>query len=72
MAAMDYFVQVGIVTGGLYGDTTTCQPYTLKPCEHHVNGTRPPCTEGDKTPECKHDCIPSYKVPFHKDKVSDF
>ena len=30
----------GLVTGGLYGSQDGCQPYVLKPCEHHVNGTR--------------------------------
>ena len=28
------------MTGGLYGSQDGCQPYVLKPCEHHVNGTR--------------------------------
>ena len=69
LAAMDFYAMEGIVTGGLYGDETTCQPYTLKPCEHHVNGTRPPCTEGGKTPKCRHECQKGYKTSYKKDKV---
>ena len=33
-------IRKGLVTGGLYGSQDGCQPYVLKPCEHHVNGTR--------------------------------
>ena len=33
-------IRKGLVTGGLYGSNDGCQPYVLKPCEHHVNGTR--------------------------------
>ena len=33
-------IRKGLVTGGLYGSKDGCQPYVLKPCEHHVNGTR--------------------------------
>jgi len=70
LAAMDYYSTQGVVTGGLYGDSDTCQPYTLKPCEHHVPGNRPPCTEGGSTPKCQHKCIDSYsKNTFSKDKA---
>jgi len=69
LAAMDFYALEGIVTGGLYGDTTTCQPYTLKPCEHHVPGSRPPCTEGGKTPKCEHKCQKGYDVSYKKDKA---
>lgn len=72
LAAMDYFTMEGVVTGGLYEDQQTCKPYTIKPCEHHVNGTRPPCTgDGGNTPKCQHKCIPSYNPnnPYAADKV---
>ena len=46
----------GLVTGGLYGSKDGCQPYVLKPCEHHVNGTRGPCEEDGRTPKCHHYC----------------
>jgi len=69
LAAMDYYASQGVVTGGLYGESDTCQPYTLKPCEHHVPGNRPPCTEGGSTPKCEHKCIDSYnKNSWQNDK----
>ena len=58
LAAMDYLATHGLPTGGLYGDTTTCKPYTMKPCEHHVPGDRPPCTGDGPTPKCTKQCIP--------------
>lgn len=67
LAAMEYFVTRGLVTGGLYGTKDTCQPYTLEACEHHVPGDRPPCTEGGGTPKCSHQCIPDYTTKAYKD-----
>jgi cathepsin B len=54
--AWSYWKNHGLVTGGLYGDNSTCAPYTIPPCEHHVNGTRPPCSEGGSTPKCTKKC----------------
>lgn len=46
-----------------------CQPYEIPTCEHHVNGTRPPCEgEGGKTPKCQKKCEDGYNVPYAKDK----
>lgn len=47
-----------------------CRPYSIPPCEHHVNGSRPSCTgEGGVTPKCVHKCeagyTPSYKLDKH-------
>ena len=36
LMAWNYWVHSGIVSGGLYGSTTGCQPYTFPPCAHHV------------------------------------
>ena len=55
-AAWSYWHKKGLVTGGLYGTNDGCQPYDIKPCEHHVNGTRGPCEEGGRTPKCHHVC----------------
>ena len=41
LLAIQYIANSGLVTGGLDGDKTSCQPYTPKPCEHHVPGDRP-------------------------------
>jgi cathepsin B len=70
--AWSWFVNTGVVTGGDYDDigkTDTCYPYQIKPCEHHVPGSRPPCTEGGSTPACDTSCPNSgYAVPFNQDK----
>ena len=58
--AIQYIANHGLVPGGLYADKATCLPYTLKPCEHHVPGDRPPCTGDGPTPTCKKECIPEY------------
>jgi len=50
--AWRYWAQKGLVTGGDYGTEDGCQPYDIKPCEHHVNGTRGPCEEDVRTPKC--------------------
>ena len=65
LAAMDYLATHGLPTGGLYGDTTTCKPYTMKPCEHHVPGDRPPCTGDGPTPKCQKQCIPGRIISFY-------
>lgn len=68
-AAWSYWVRKGLVSGGPYGSDQGCQPYAISPCEHHVNGTRPPCEgEGGKTPKCVKKCQASYNVPYAKDK----
>lgn len=48
---------------------TGCRPYTIAPCEHHVNGSRPPCTgeEGD-TPQCILQCEAGYTPSYQQDK----
>ncbi|KAL0165293.1 hypothetical protein M9458_041046, partial [Cirrhinus mrigala] len=43
-------------------------PYTIAPCEHHVNGTRPPCSGEQDTPECNAACISQYTIPYKQDK----
>ncbi|KPM09921.1 cathepsin B-like protein 2 [Sarcoptes scabiei] len=68
-AAWMYFVKLGVVTGGLYGDKRTCQPYYFPPCEHHMAGPRPPCGSIKPTPRCKKHCTNShYNVTFSHDK----
>ncbi|XP_028295271.1 cathepsin B-like [Gouania willdenowi] len=66
-AAWDYWVKTGIVTGGLYDSKVGCRPYTIAPCEHHVNGTRPPC-HSEETPPCDKVCIDGYALSYPKDK----
>lgn len=46
-----------------------CRPYSIPPCEHHVNGSRPPCTgEGGETPRCSRHCEPGYSPSYKEDK----
>jgi len=48
---------------------TGCRPYSIPPCEHHVNGSRPPCTgEGGETPKCSRHCEPGYSPSYKEDK----
>lgn len=45
-----------------------CRPYSIAPCEHHVNGTRPPCQGMQDTPKCEEKCIDGYSPSYPKDK----
>ncbi|MFM7857474.1 MAG: C1 family peptidase, partial [Flammeovirgaceae bacterium] len=53
--------------GGLYGDKATCQPYSLPPCDHHVNGTYGPCETKFETPECSNSCQSGYPKTLEQD-----
>uniref|UniRef100_A0A6P7GNA7 Cathepsin B-like n=1 Tax=Diabrotica virgifera virgifera TaxID=50390 RepID=A0A6P7GNA7_DIAVI len=56
-AAWDYWHETGISTGGVYGSKQGCRPYSLKPCEHYVNGNKVPCSSLHyNTPACTHKC----------------
>uniref|UniRef100_A0A3Q2PZJ3 Cathepsin B n=1 Tax=Fundulus heteroclitus TaxID=8078 RepID=A0A3Q2PZJ3_FUNHE len=67
--AWEFWTEQGLVTGGLYNSHIGCRPYTIEPCEHHVNGSRPPCTgEGGDTPECITQCESGYTPSYQKDK----
>ncbi len=68
-AAWSFWHRTGIVTGGLYGSHVGCQPYEIKPCEHHVNGTRGPCEEGGRTPKCHRTCEAGYNKAYKDDKT---
>jgi len=67
-SAWKYWVHHGLVSGGLYGDTKTCQPYIIPPCEHHVPGNRPNCSGEIPTPTCRHHCEGNKQINYHKDK----
>jgi cathepsin B len=67
-AAWEYWVQNGLVSGGLFHGTG-CQPYAIEPCEHHTEGDRPSCTgEEGTTPKCSHKCVDGYTGSFAQDK----
>merc|ERR1712150_173056 len=69
--AWTYWHQSGVVSGGLYGDTEACQPYSLEPCEHHVDGDRPDCGD-ESTPRCKHECQDGYPTEVSFTVYEDF
>ena len=47
---------------------TGCRPYSIPACEHHVNGTRPPCQGEQETPKCVELCADGYSPSYQKDK----
>lgn len=51
--AWKFFESTGVVEGGLYGDTSRCEPYPFPSCAHHVNS--------ETLPSC--DTLPEYKTP---------
>jgi cathepsin B len=67
-AAWQFWKESGIVTGGNWNSNQGCQPYTIEACEHHVNGTRPPCQGEGPTPPCVHSCRAGYNVNYDDDK----
>jgi len=66
-AAFEYWVKIGIVSGGPYNSNKGCQPYEIAPCEHHTTGSRPNCTGEGETPKCHKTCESSYSVDYQKD-----
>ncbi|XP_037001330.1 cathepsin B isoform X1 [Artibeus jamaicensis] len=67
--AWNFWKKQGLVSGGLYESHVGCRPYSIPPCEHHVNGSRPPCSgEGGDTPKCSKICEPGYSPSYKEDK----
>lgn len=74
--AWKWFTTDGVVSGGDYADMgkgTSCQPYSMMSCAHHV--TPPPgmidCATIQpeySTPKCASQCESNYDVTFAKDK----
>jgi cathepsin B len=67
--AWSYIKSTGLVTGGDYQENQFCSSYTIEPCEHHVNGTRPPCHD-EKTPSCVKKCNNGAEWSNDKHKAS--
>ena len=61
-----YYNSDGLASGGLYGTTDTCKPYTIASCEHHVKGKLPPCGDIVPTPDCTNTCQPAYKAKSYQ------
>ena len=62
---------LGIVSGGNYGDNTTCQPYPFAPCAHHTTSTKyPPCPKDEyPTPKCALNCTKESGLHYLSDKT---
>ena len=57
--AWKYWVNEGIVTGGLY-QGTGCRPYSIQDCAHEGGEV--------ETPECTKECVSGYGKEYSKDK----
>jgi len=68
-SAWYYWSTTGVVDGGNYGGGG-CAPYSLAPCEHHINGTHyPKCPTNEyPTPACPTSCAPPDKNSFASSK----
>ena len=62
LQAWEYWKNTGLVSGGGYGRTDTCQPYSLAKCDHHVKGPYGPCPASVPTPACKSGIQPSFTL----------
>jgi len=62
LAAWQFWVSDGLVTGSNYTVHEGCRPYPFPPCEHHSNKTHYPACKHDlyPTPACEHKCQDSY------------
>jgi cathepsin B len=67
-AAWNYWVQSGLVTGGLYNSHKGCQPYEIAACDHHTKGKLKPCGDIQPTPTCVSICEKGYNVSYTQDK----
>mmetsp|Transcript_15061 Transcript_15061/g.31464 ORF Transcript_15061/g.31464 Transcript_15061/m.31464 type:complete len:480 (-) Transcript_15061:212-1651(-) len=55
--AWNYFKTFGIVSGGEYGDKSTCLPYSMPECAHHtVDPAKKNCSGELPTPKCTRTC----------------
>jgi len=69
-AAWDFWDQTGLVS-------ETAYPYAFPSCEHHINGSKPPCGSVQPTPSCDQQAISgpknqgqsSYSVPSNVEKI---
>jgi len=67
-SAWDFWVSDGLVSGGNYNSHQGCQPYTIQSCDHHVNGSLPPCGPTQDTPTCVAQCEQGFNDTYKHDK----
>lgn len=74
-AALSWMTRTGVVTGGDFfniGNGTSCKPYTLQPCAHHVPATAkyPACPKAEYSVRCERSCSEAkYATAYSSDKV---
>jgi len=74
-AALKWMSSTGVVTGGDFPDKgkgTSCKPYVMQPCAHHVpaTATYPVCPKKEYSVKCIESCEASYKThDYASDKV---
>ncbi|KAI1286142.1 Cathepsin B [Halotydeus destructor] len=66
--AWQFWVDTGLVSGGLYDSKVGCRPYSVPACEHHVNGSLAPCGDIVDTPSCDKKCEASFSGSYKSDK----
>ena len=64
-SAFDYWIETGVPSGGLYGDTNSCVPYFFPPCDDHPHK----CTDYHDTPECQTQCQDGYPKTIDEDRT---
>jgi cathepsin B len=70
------FMSSGVVSGGDFNDTSSCRPYPLEPCLHHVftspagtDDKYKKCPDGlSRTPRCERRCQSDYDTPYAQDQ----
>lgn len=69
LAAWQYWVSDGIVTGSNFTMKQGCKPYPFPPCEHHSNRTHyKPCSHDlYPTPKCEKQCVSTYSAETYDD-----
>ena len=67
--AWSFWVNTGLVTGGLFNSSVGCRPYSIPSCEHHTEGPLPPCGAIVDTPECVEQCRNGYNKQYKEDKL---
>ena len=64
-STFSFWKSSGIPSGGLYGDTNTCQPYFLPECDDHMHN----CEDYQDTPACSKSCVDGYPKTLSEDKT---
>ncbi|XP_052866048.1 cathepsin B-like [Anopheles cruzii] len=63
-ASFQYWVDVGLVSGGAYNSTDGCKPYPFKPCLYPFSD----CHQ-EESPKCRHHCVRGADRRYTKDKL---